>query len=259
MIHVQEIGGRKLACWVNNGSFLPDRKTLVFIHGSGGSHTDWILQYTHLKNIFNVAALDLPGHGQSDGPGEQDVPAYVAWVKKLLEGLGITSPVLIGHSLGAAICLRFAICHGDAAAAVVPVGGGVRMPVNPAILEGLKQDPAAIIGLAAKFSVAKKNRERLSGLITEKLSQVNPSILHGDFTACDKLDITEAVAGIAIPALVVCGAEDKMMPPAFSEYLGGHIPGAELALIPGAGHRVMLENPEAFNTVLTDFVNSLPA
>ncbi|MBN2439212.1 MAG: alpha/beta hydrolase [Deltaproteobacteria bacterium] len=258
MIHVQEIDGRKLACWVNNGSFPPDRKTLVFIHGSGGTHADWILQYTRLKNIFNVAAPDLPGHGQSDGPGEQDVAAYTAWVKQLLEGLGIAKPVLIGHSLGAAICLHFAICHSDAAAAVVLVGGGGRMPVNPAILEGLKQDPAAIIALAAKFSVAKGNRERLSGLITENLSRVNPSILHGDYTACDKLDITEAVAGIDIPALVICGAEDKMMPPAFSEYLGKHIPGAGLALIAGAGHCVMLEDPEAFNTALTDFVNSLP-
>ncbi|MCX5838850.1 MAG: alpha/beta hydrolase [Deltaproteobacteria bacterium] len=258
MIHIQEIGGRKLACWVNNGSFLPDRKTLVFIHGSGGSHADWILQYTPLKNTFNVAAIDLPGHGQSDGPGEQDVPAYVGWVKKLLEGLGIAKPVLIGHSLGAAICLQFAIDHGDAAAAVVPVGAGVRMPVNPAILEGLKQDPAAIIGLVAKFSVAKGNRERLSGLITENLSRVNPSLLYGDFTACDKLDITEAVAGIRIPTLVICGAEDKMTPPALSEYLMTHIPGAGLALIAGAGHLVVLENPEAFNTALTDFVNSLP-
>jgi pimeloyl-ACP methyl ester carboxylesterase len=180
-------------------------------------------------------------------------------VKKLLEGFGIAKPVLIGHSLGAAVCLHFAICHSDAAAAVVPVSGGVRMTVNPAILEGLKQDPAAIIGLAAKFSVAKGNRERLSGLITKNLSRVNPSILHGDFTACDRLDITEAVAGISIPALVVCGAEDKMTPPALSEYLGKHIPGAELAMIAGAGHCVMLENPEAFNTALTDFVNSLPA
>jgi pimeloyl-ACP methyl ester carboxylesterase len=180
-------------------------------------------------------------------------------VKKLLEGLGIAKPVLVGHSLGAAICLHFAICHGDAAAAVVPVGGGVRMPVNPAILEGLKQEPAAIISLIAKFSVAKANRERLSGLITENLSRVNPSVLHCDFTACDKLDVTEAVAGIVIPALVVCGAEDKMTPPALSEYLGKHIPGAKLALIAGAGHFVMIENPEAFNSALKDFVNSLPA
>jgi pimeloyl-ACP methyl ester carboxylesterase len=259
MIHVAEIGGRKLACWVNNGRFLPDRRTLVFIHGSGGNHADWILQYTPLKNAFNIVAIDLPGHGQSEGPGERDVPAYVAWVKKILEALGIAKPVLIGHSLGAAICLTFAILHGDQAAAAVPVGGGARMPVNPAILDGLEQDPAAIIELAAKFSVAKGNRERLSGLITANLSRVSPEVIHGDFTACDTLDITEASAGIRIPVFAVCGTEDKLMPPAFSEYLGGHIPAARLALIPGAGHMVMLEDPEAFNTALTDFVNSLPA
>jgi pimeloyl-ACP methyl ester carboxylesterase len=259
MIHVQEIDGRKLVCWCNNGSFLPDRKTLVFIHGSGGNHTDWILQYTPLKDLFNIAALDLPGHGQSDGPGEQDVSAYVAWVKKILEGLEIAKPVLIGHSLGAAICLSFVIRYGrHAAAAVVPVGGGVRMTVNPVILEGLRKDPAAILGLAAKFSIAKENRERLSGFISDNLARVNPEILHGDFTACDKLDIMDAVAGIRVPSLVVCGAEDKMTPPALSRFLGENIPEARLALIPGAGHFVMLENPEAFNATVTDFVNSLP-
>jgi pimeloyl-ACP methyl ester carboxylesterase len=259
MIQFREIGERKLACWVNDGGFRADRKTLVFIHGSGGNHTDWIRQFTPLQNMFNIAAMDLPGHGQSDGPGEQDVSPYVAWVKKLLEGFGIEKPVLIGHSLGAAICLSFAIRHGDLAAAVVPVGGGVRMPVNPIILEGLKMDPAAIIGLAAKFSIAKENRERLSGFITENLSRANPGIIYGDFFACSKLDITEAVAEIRIPALILCGADDKMTPPALSEYLRDHIPGAGLALIPGAGHFVMLENPEAFNAALANFVNALPA
>ncbi|MDP1993584.1 MAG: alpha/beta hydrolase [Syntrophales bacterium] len=258
MINLQEIDGRKIACWVNNGSFLPDRRTLVFIHGSGGDHTNWIQQYTLLKNGFNIAAIDLPGHGRSDGPGEQSVAAYVEWVKKILVGQGIVTPVLIGHSLGAAICLSFVIRYGAAAAAVVPVGGGVKMPVNPMILEGLKKDPAAVIGMAAKLSVAKQNRDRFSGLIMESLSLVDPGIIHGDFFACSGLDITEAVAGIRIPTLVICGAEDKMTPPSLSQVIRDRIPGAKLALIEGAGHFVMMENPEAFNEALTAFVNSLP-
>ena len=180
------------------------------------------------------------------------------WVKKILEGLGIKNPVLIGSSLGAAICLSFVIRYGDAAAAIVAVGGGVKMDVNPDIMDGLKQDPAAVIGFTAKFSVAKQNRERFSSLITDSLSRVNPEIIHGDFSACNRMDITEAIAGISIPALVLCGAEDKMTPPELSEFIWDHIAGARLALIEGAGHFVMLENPEAFNTARTDFVNSLP-
>jgi pimeloyl-ACP methyl ester carboxylesterase len=258
MINLQEIDGRKIACWVNNGSFLPDRKTLVFIHGSGGDHTNWIRQYTSMKNTFNIAVLDLPGHGRSEGPGEQNVAAYVEWVKKIIDGLGIFNPLLIGHSLGAAIALGFIIRYDGSAAAVVPVGGGVKMPVNPLILEGLKQDPASIVGMAAKFSVAKQNREKFLGLIAGSLLRINPEILHGDFSACNDLDITEAVAGIRVPALVVCGAEDKMTPPSLSQFIRDCIPGARLALIEGAGHFVMMENPEAFNATLTDFVNSLP-
>ena len=258
MIHLQEIGGRRIACWINNGGVVTGRRTLVFVHGSGGDHTNWIQQYTPLKTAFNIAALDLPGHGRSEGPGEREVSAYAGWVKQVLDGLGIAKPVMIGHSLGAAICLTFAIRYGDAAAAVVPVGGGLKMPVNPLILEGLRQDPGAVIALAAKFSVAKPNRERLSGTLAESLSRVDPEIIHGDFSACDGLDVTEAVAGIRIPALIICGADDKMTPPSLSQGIRDGIPGAQLALIEGAGHYVMLENPATFNALLVDFVNSLP-
>ena len=204
-----------------------------------------------------IVALDLPGHGQSAGPGQRSVAAYAEWVKRILDGLGIVEPVLIGHSLGAAICLDFAIRYRGAAGAVVPVGGGVQMPVNPLILEGLRTDPAGIIALAGKLSVAKQNRERLSGLLTDSLSRVDPAILHGDFSACAGLDIGAAIAGIGIPVLVVCGAEDKMTPPVLSQGIRDAIPGARLALIGGAGHFVMLENPAAFNETLADFVDSL--
>jgi pimeloyl-ACP methyl ester carboxylesterase len=257
MIHLQNIGGRRIACLINNGGLLPDRRALVFIHGSGGDHTNWIEQYTPLKTTFNIVAIDLPGHGRSEGPGEREVSAYVAWVKQILDGIGIVKPVMIGHSLGAAIGLTFAIRYGDAAAAVVPVGGGLKMPVNPLILEGLRKDPGAIIALAAKFSVAKQNRERLSGLLAESLTRGDPEIIHGDFSACDALNLAETIAGVGIPALVICGADDKMTPPSLSQSIRDGIPGARLALIEGAGHFVMLENPAAFNATLADFVNSL--
>lgn len=258
MIHLQSICGRKMACWVNSGCFPPDRKTLVFIHSSGYDHTNWLRQYTSLADSFNIAAVDLPGHGGSEGPGEEEVDAYAVWVKKILDGLGIVRPIMIGHSLGAAICLCFAIRYGDAAAAVIPVGGGARMPVNPLILEGLKEDPAAVMALAVKFSVAKDNRERLSDLLTEGFSRLKPEILYGDLTACDRLDIAERLDEIRIPVLILCGEQDKMTPPALSEFLRDHIAGARLSLIKGAGHFAMLENPEAFNAALMDFVNSLP-
>ena len=252
------VNGRKLFYRGNDGGFSADRKTIVFIHGSGGSHEDWNQQIIPLKNDFNIAALDLPGHGQSEGDGESDVFAYVAIVERFIKTARILKPVLIGHSLGAAICLGFAIRYGDSASAIVPVGGGVKMPVNALILDGFKNDPDSTIAMIAKFSVTKTHREKYAGLITEAISRVSPEIIHGDFTACSRLDITEKISGITIPTLVICGSEDKMTPPVFSEYLSNNIPGAKLCLIPEAGHFVMLENPKEFNNTLANFVNSLP-
>ena len=258
MIHLQTIGGRRIACWVNSGGFIPGRRTLVFLHGSGVDHTNWIRQYTPLKEVYNIAALDLPGHGRSEGPGEREIGPYVAWVRRILGELRIVRPVLVGHSLGAAICLGFAIRHPGAAAAIVPVGGGAQMPVNPAILEGLREDPATIIALAARFSIAKANRARLGGPLEEALSGADPVVLHGDLSACNGMDIAAKLGAITVPTHVVCGTQDRMTPPPLSEFLRDRIAGATLHLVEGAGHFAMLEDPEAFNGTLTAFVEALP-
>jgi pimeloyl-ACP methyl ester carboxylesterase len=258
MIGIQDVNGLKIACWVNRHEWQAANKTLVFIHGSGGDHTIWIHQYTQLKKYFNIAALDLPGHGRSEGAGEQDVAVYVEWVRQILEVLAIEKPVLIGHSLGAAISLSYALAYGDKLAGIVPVGGGATMPVNQAILDGLKTDPAAVIAMTAKFSIAKSNRDRLSNILVKSMSSVNPDVLYGDFLSCHKLDVTAAISRIRVPALLICGDEDKMTPPAMSRYLEENIPGAQLALIKNAGHFTMLENVEEFNRTLKAFVESLP-
>ena len=258
MVIFHEISGANIACWVSSQNFSHGKMTLFFIHGSGWDHGTWIEQYTRLKDEFNIAAIDLPGHGLSEGLGEQDVSQYVEWVRRLLDALALEKLVLIGHSLGAAISLVFAIKYGEMLSAIVPVGGGARMPVNAMILEGLKTDPDSVIALAAKFSVTKENRERLSRTVIEGLSRANPDILYGDLLACDRLDIGNEVARIGKPTLAMCGADDKMTPPALSQFLRDNIPGAQLSLIENAGHMAMLENAEAFNRALKSFVESLP-
>lgn len=258
MIKSQTVDGLKIAYWMNDDGWVEGRKTLFFIHGSGGDHANWEHQYKNLDRDFNILAIDLPGHGQSEGKGEQEVVRYVEWMKKLVEGLRLKNPVLIGHSLGAAISLTFAIYYGSLISGIVPVGGGVKMPVNQMILDGIRKDTAAIISMVVKFSVTKENRDRLAGLLAEGLSAANPEVMYGDFMSCNRLDVTEAVARITVPTLLVCGDEDKMTPPALSQFMKDHIPGAKIALIPQAGHFVMMENVEAFNKVLKEFVQTLP-
>lgn len=256
MIQHREIGGRLAACWVSADTFPTGQQTLVFIHGAGADHRHWERQYEALPQAFPIAAPDLPGHGASAGPGETEVGRYADWLQDLLGAWGIVRPVLIGHSLGAAIALSLA-SRRDTAAAVVAVGSGITMPVNPAFLAVLKADPAAAGELAVRYALAKANRERLGGLVAAGFGQTAPEVLQGDFSACDRLDLGAALGRIRVPALIVCGSEDRMTKPECSEGLKDAIAGARLSLIPGAGHYAMIEAPEAFNRELTAFVFSL--
>ena len=259
MIKEREIDGTPIACWVNDGGFVEGRKGIVFIHGSGGEHTLWENQYRALQGEFNVAAVNLPGHGLSGGRGEMDVLKYVEWVKKIIGGLGLKRPpVLAGHSLGAAVSLTFAIHHGYLLAGIAPVGGGVKMPVNPMILEKVKTDIDSVAALVVKFAISKANRDRVGPIVDAGMKKANPDSLYGDLYACDKMDIEESVKKIDIPVLVICGDDDKMTPPALSRYIADNVKGAKLALIQGAGHYVMIEAVEPFNQTLAEFVRSLP-
>jgi len=87
---------------------------------------------------------------------------------------------------------------------------------------------------------------------------VNPDVFYGDLYACDRMNIEAEVGKIVLPALAVCGDDDKMTPPDLARFIADTIPGARLALIEGAGHYVMREKPDEFNVVLSAFVRSLP-
>ena len=95
-----------------------------------------------------------------------------------------------------------------------------------------------------------------SAKVRERDPLTGAEVAHADFAACDAFDVRSRLSEIRAPTLIVCGAEDKMTPPKYSEYLTQNIAGAEFHLIENAGHMVMLERPEEFNRVLLDFLCS---
>ena len=84
-----KVGDNNIACWVNPANFGAHAQSLVFLHGSGGNSGAWTEQYSVLHKAFNIAAVDLPGHGKSEGSGEKDILAYVLRLKEILEVLKI--------------------------------------------------------------------------------------------------------------------------------------------------------------------------
>jgi pimeloyl-ACP methyl ester carboxylesterase len=263
MLKYYDIESVKIACWVNKNEFDTQKHSLVFIHGSGSNHSIWSHQYSRLHKSYNIVAVNLPGHGQSGGNGEKDVKKYCEWIKKLLAVLNLKQVVLVGHSLGTAIALQFAIDYSEKIAGIVCMGGGVKMPVNSFFLDFLKtnpaQLPAEITEMICKFSLAKGNRSKLSAPLQESISLSRVDVLYGDLTACNDLDLTQKTAQIHVPALIICGAEDKMTPPDLSRTLAAGIGKATLEIIDGAGHMVMIEKPVQFNYILDKFAASISA
>ena len=79
----------------------------------------------------------------------------------------------------------------------------------------------------------------------------------GDYEACSRFDLSGRVGEIAVPVLVVSGAEDRMVPPEASKELHRAIPGSRMVLVPGAGHMLPMERAEEFNRVLGEFVRGV--
>ena len=244
---------KNVACWIDPQTFGSHAQSLVFIHGSGSNSGAWVHQYGTLHHAFNLAALNLPGHGESDGNGEAEISTYVEHVKDLMDVLNISRPVLIGHSMGAAIALSFAARYPEYVSGVVTLGGGVTMPVNPDILSGLMSTPDVVLDMICKFSIAKENRPKLFDAMRASLAEANIDVLASDMRACSKVDLTGLLPEIKVPTLAICGTQDKMTSPEASKQIASAISGAEFLLIEGAGHMVMMEKPDEVNEALKTF------
>ena len=97
--------GKDTYVYTNNKTVDPTKPSLVFIHGAGFDHSVWTLFARHFsRHDWNVIALDLPGHGRSEGPVLVSIEAMASWTIELIDTLGLNSVALVGHSMG---CLLY--------------------------------------------------------------------------------------------------------------------------------------------------------
>lgn len=231
----------------------PGGRPLLLVHGAGGSLMHWPAELRRLPG-HSVYALDLPGHGGSGGAGREEIGAYAEVVKGFADGLSLPPFVLGGHSMGGAIALEFALRYPTRLVGLVLVGTGAKLRVAPQILNGLLNDFEGTAGLLATWTHGTQPPPNLLRLYVRRLRDVDPRVTRGDFVACDLFDRRSDIARIQLPALVICGEEDRMTPPKFSEFLAGQLGAAQLVVISGAGHMVMLERPAAVAEAVAGFL-----
>jgi len=251
---------RGLYAEIHGGETDPGSPPLVLIHGAGGSRLHWPPGIRRLPGR-RVLAVDLPGHGDSPGPGAASIDEYAGVVLEWMEANGLAGAVVAGHSMGGAIALQLALRTPGSLTGLVLVSSGARLRVAPAILEASSQPttfPHAVDTII-EWAFSETADPRLVELAHARMLDVDPAVLHGDFAACDAFDVLEQLDRIELPALVLCGDQDRLTPPKYSQALTERIRGARLAMIPGAGHMVMLEEPRATAEALAGFLAQLIA
>lgn len=215
---------------------------LVLVHGAGGDLMRWPSDLRRLRGR-TVYALDLPGHGKSGGEPLPDIAAYADALHAWAAGLALPRFVLAGHSMGGAIAIEYALRYGGRLAGLVLLSTGARLRVAPQLLTGILTDFNATVDLLVgwMYGAAEPNLLRLGA---RQLRAVRPETLHADFRACDAFDRRADVARIDVPTLIICGDADVMTPLKSSEFLRDQIRGAQLVVLPGAGHMAALQQPQ---------------
>ncbi len=242
-----------------HGEDLRERPPVLLLHGAGGSHLSWPPQVRRLSGQ-RVFSLDLPGHGKSEGVGKQDISEYARAVVEFMRALHLPGAVVVGFSMGSAVALALALQFRKRVLGLGLLGGGAKMRVAPSTLE-LAANPSTFLSAVETVienSYSTEVDPRVKELAFQQLEETRQAVLFGDFLACDAFDVMQRVKKIRVPTLLISGSADRMMPPNRAEYLRDQIEGAQLHILEGAGHMVMVEQPDEVAGLLGEFVDQIP-
>jgi pimeloyl-ACP methyl ester carboxylesterase len=203
-----------------------------------------------------AVAIDLPGH-RGEGPGRRRVEDYAVWLHAAAREREWLPAVLVGHSMGGAIALAFALSFPADLAAMVLIATGARLRVSPSILSGLTEDPAGTVDVLVRRFLSPGADARLVCRLKKAVLAVPADVVLGDFQACDAFDIRPRLGDIHVPALVIAAREDQMIPARYAEYLQARLARSSLVWIDNAGHMMHVERPREVNEAVRAFLYDL--
>jgi len=242
----------------------PTCDSVIFVHGTGQDHSIWAMYSQYFgKRARNVLAVDLPGHGRSEGPALATVESMADWIADLICTAGLGKAAIVGHSLGSLIALDCAARHGELVRAIGLVGTCIPMPVNDALLKAAREDPATAIQMMTKWSFARAEAgspqaARISDMQAASarlMAQSPPGVIFSDLKACDAYASgLQRAREVSCPAVLILGEHDRMTPAHAAGPLASAIKQSRVVTIRDAGHGMLAEQPEQLLSALDAFV-----
>ena len=236
-----------------------NKDTIVFLHGSGLSHIVWSLaeQFFSSKN-YNVLSIDLPGHGNSDGPCLDSVEKIADWMEKVFDKLKLKNLILVGHSQGCLEILEYSSRYKERLKKLVFVGGSNKMPVHPDLIELAQSGHSDAVKLMMKWGY-EGSKKFIGGNPVEKIIQ-SPrdisEILAVDLNACNNYSNgSEAAKVIDLPSMFILGELDKMVNLEAGKKFSNLIKNSTTHVIKGCGHMIMIEKAFEMREKILEFLN----
>lgn len=209
-------------------------ETVVFVHGLGDGPGAWSHQVAALPRGFTGLAVEVPGLRTSGADaGEFSLVGAAASIVARLDELEITQAHLCGLSLGAMISLHTALEYPERVRSLVLAAGQLR---PPRVLMAIQN---AVMRVLPEKLVAS------GGVSKAQMLTVVRAVAETDFS--------DELSSITAPTLVLCGSKDRANLPA-ARALASGIAGAELRIIPGAGHQSNTQAPDLFSEALNGFL-----
>ena len=239
---------------------------VLLIQGLGADKHGWTLQRLALATRYRTVALDNRGAGRSDKPhGPYSLEQMADDAMAVLDDGGIESAHIVGASMGGAIAQFVALKYPERARSLTLTCTSCRNhPWRRELIAGWAETArtkgmASMTNEAARWVIGPRSFRRLSPAIgwMGPLAFTRPA--HAFAAQCDAIlavddSMADHLASITIPTLVVVGNQDILTPRGDSEELAELIPTAELVVISGAAHGVMIEHASTYNRVLLDFL-----
>jgi len=216
---------------------------VVLIHGLSASSRWWHRNIDALAERFTLHIIDLIGFGRSRGRQRFNLAESAALLAHWMETIGLERAHIVGHSMGGYIAAQLAAEFPEKVNRLVLVDAAVPLP-RKTRLQHLSQLSREMRYTPPRFLHLLATDAMLAGPRTV-LSAANQLIV---------ADLEPELPKIAAPVLLIWGANDPLVPPAVADRLEELIPNARRHVIPGCGHKPMLERPAEFNEAVIAFL-----
>ena len=235
-----------------------NRPTILLMHGSGLSHIVWSLhEQFYVAQGFNVLSIDLPGHGNSDGPTLKSIEDISDWVKDLMKKLELDKLNFLGHSQGCLVGIDFASRYPDLINKLVLVGGSYKLPVNQNLLDLAEAGDEKALILMMKWGY-EGSKAFVGGNPVKKIinsTREIREILYVDLNACNNYKTgKDSLEKITCSTLCIFGDLDKMVPLQVGNKMAEMIKNSEVKIINNCGHMIIFERAFEMRKYVIEFL-----